>query len=68
MEQRGLEVKGQIEELIYQNEANGYTIAVFTTEEEKVITIVRIFAFYIMRRLFKTNRENGSTSRIWRAI
>ncbi|MBR3696754.1 MAG: hypothetical protein IKM97_00540 [Clostridia bacterium] len=63
-----MEVKGQIEEIIYQNEANGYTIAVFTTEEEKVITIVRIFAFYYMWRLPKISRKNGSTSGIWRAI
>ena len=41
-----LEIKGQIEEFIYQNEANSYTIAVFSTENEDVITIVRVFAFY----------------------
>ena len=41
-----LEIKGQIEEFIYQNEANSYTIAIFSTEDDEVITIVRIFAFY----------------------
>ena len=68
MEQIILEIKGQIEEFIYQNEANSYTIAVFSTEENEVITIVGHLPFISVRRLFKTYRKNGSTSRIWRTI
>ena len=29
-----MEIKGQITEIIYQNEINGYTVAEFETEEE----------------------------------
>ena len=63
-----MEIKGQIEEFIYQNEANSYTIAVFSTEEEEVLTIVGYLPFISVRRLSKINWQNGSTSRIWRAI
>ena len=38
--EKKLELKGQIEEFIYQNEANSYTIAVFQTPEQDLITIV----------------------------
>ena len=40
-----MELKGQVEEFIYQNESNSYTIAVFTTEDEEVITIVGYLPF-----------------------
>ena len=40
-----MEIKGQIEEIIYQNEANSYTIAVFSTEEQDVITVVGYLPF-----------------------
>ena len=66
--EKKLEIKGQIEEFIYQNEANSYTIAVFETEEQEIITVVGYLPFIAERRLFKINRQNGSTSRIWRTI
>lgn len=41
-----MELKGQIEEFIYQNDANNYTIAVFKAEKlEDVITIVGYLPF-----------------------
>ena len=40
-----MELKGQIEEFIYQNESNSYTIAVFSTEEQEVITVVGYLPF-----------------------
>ena len=66
--EKKLEIRGQIEEFIYQNEANSYTIAVFETEEQEIITVVGYLPFIAERRLLKINRQNGSTSRIWRTI
>ena len=40
-----MELRGQIEEFIYQNESNSYTIAVFSTEEQEVITVVGYLPF-----------------------
>ncbi len=40
-----MKLKGQIEEFIYQNEANSYTIAVFQTQEQDLITIVGYLPF-----------------------
>lgn len=40
-----MEIKGTVEEIIYQNEVNSYTISIFQTEEE-VITAVRLFTIY----------------------
>lgn len=40
-----MELEGQIDEIIYQNESNSYTIATFITEEE-VYTVVRISSVY----------------------
>jgi len=40
-----LELKGQIEEFIYQNESNSYSIAVFITEDEEVVTVVGYLPF-----------------------
>ena len=34
-----MEIKGEVKDIIYQNEVNSYTIAVFDTEEEET-TIV----------------------------
>lgn len=51
-----MELKGQIEEFIYQNEANSYSIAVFTTEKQEVITVVGYLPFISPRRYFKTSR------------
>lgn len=39
-----MEIQGHIDEIIYQNEVNGYTIASFETEEE-IITIVGYLPF-----------------------
>ena len=41
-----MELRGQIEEIIYQNESNSYTIAVFSTEEEQtILTVVGYLPF-----------------------
>lgn len=40
-----MELRGQVQEIIYQNDSNSYTIAVFETEEN-IVTIVRIFTIY----------------------
>lgn len=63
-----MELKGQIEEFIYQNETNSYTIAVFQTNEQEILTVVGFLPFITVRRLPKINWKNGSTSRIRRAI
>ncbi len=47
-----MELTGQIEEIIYQNEMNSYTIAVFATEDE-TLTIVGYLPFINVRRLFE---------------
>ena len=60
-----MEIKGQIEEFIYQNEANSYTIAVFSTDENEVLTIVGHLPFISVRRLSKAYWENGNSSGIW---
>ncbi len=51
-----LELTGQIEEIIYQNEMNSYTIAIFSTEDE-TLTIVGYLPFINVRRYFKDNRK-----------
>mgnify|MGYP003302504456 CR=1 FL=1 len=63
-----MELKGQIEEFIYQNEANSYTIAVFQTEEQEILTVVGFLPFIAVRRLLEIDRKDGSSSRIWRTI
>lgn len=40
------ELEGQIAEIIFRNETNGYTVCIFDTEKLGSITIVRIFTFY----------------------
>ena len=40
-----MELKGQIEDFIYQNESNSYTIAVMQTEDLEVVTIVGYLPF-----------------------
>ena len=41
-----MELRGHLEEFIYQNESNSYTIAVFSTEEEQeIITVVGYLPF-----------------------
>lgn len=39
-----MELKGQVEDIIYQNETNSYTIAEFSTEEN-LLTIVGYLPF-----------------------
>ena len=40
-----MEIKGTIEEFIYQNEANSYSIAVFETDNQDIITVVGYLPF-----------------------
>lgn len=40
-----MELEGQIEEFIYQNKNNDYTIAVFATNENEIITVVGYLPF-----------------------
>ena len=40
-----MELKGQLEDIIYQNESNSYTIAVMQTEDLEVVTIVGYLPF-----------------------
>ena len=51
-----MELKGYIEEIIYQNEVNGYTICSIQTEDE-LITAVRVSSFYKPRRYAKDGPE-----------
>ena len=62
-----MELKGQVEEIIYQNEVNSYTIAVLSLQED-LVTIVGYLPFVNVRRLFESYRQNGCSSRIWRTI
>lgn len=63
-----MEIKGQIEEFIYQNETNSYTIAVFLTEEDEVLTVVGYLPFIGVGDCLKLTRKNGCSPRLWRAI
>ena len=54
-EEVSLELKGQVEEIIYQNEVNSYTIAVLSLQED-LITIVGYLPFVNVRRLSKSYR------------
>lgn len=49
-----MEIKGQIEEFIYQNEVNSYTIAVLQTTDDEILTVVGFLPFIAVRRLLKT--------------
>lgn len=40
-----MEIEGQIEEFIYQNETNNYSIAVFMTKDDEVVTVVGYLPF-----------------------
>jgi hypothetical protein len=60
-----MELEGQIEEFIYKNESNDYSIAVFITNDDEIITVVGYLPFIGVRRLLKIIRKNGNTSRIW---
>jgi exodeoxyribonuclease V alpha subunit len=64
-----LEIKGQLNEIIYQNEINSYTIAIFETEEEE-ITIVGYLPFINIKDSLKligkfvTHQEYGRQFKI----
>ncbi len=62
-----MEIKGTVEEIIYQNEVNSYTICTFQTDEE-LITTVRISSIYYNRRYFKFNWKIRKSPRIWQTI
>ena len=51
-----MEIKGQISEIIYQNEVNSYTIAEFETEDE-LTTIVGYLPFINNRDSLKLTRK-----------
>jgi len=63
-----MEIKGQVEEFIYQNEANGYCIGVFSLEDGEALTIVGYLPFISVRRYIKIKWQDGNTSGIWRTI
>ena len=42
-----MEIIGTIEEFIYQNETNSYTIAVFLTEDQDLVTVVGYLPFIV---------------------
>jgi len=44
-----MELQGQIEEFIYQNDTNSYTIAVFMTGDEEIVTVVGYLPFVAVR-------------------
>ncbi len=50
-----MEIKGQIEEFIYQNESNSYSIAVFSLEDGEVITVVGYLPFIAVGDTLKLN-------------
>lgn len=50
------ELEGQIAEIIFRNETNGYTVCIFDLGKAGSITAVRIFAIYRKRRHFKDSR------------
>ena len=50
-----MEIRGQIEEFIYQNESNSYTIAVFSLEDGEVITVVGYLPFISVGDTLKLN-------------
>lgn len=59
-----MEVIGEVSEIIYKNEMNGYTIAVLQKEGEEV-TIVGYLPFVNQGDYLKVIREKGRTSRLW---
>jgi len=59
-----LELKGSIEDIIYQNEANGYTICEMQTEEER-ITAVGYLPFINQGDTLKMIRKIRCSPRVW---
>ena len=62
-----MEIEGQIEEIIYQNEVNGYTVAEILTDGD-TLTVVGFLPFINKGDSLKLIRKNGNTSRIWRTV
>lgn len=60
-----MELEGQIQEFIYQNDTNNYTIAVMLTSENEVVTVVGYLPFITERRLSKGIWKDGCSPRIW---
>lgn len=51
-----MELEGTIVEIIYSNEVNGYTVAIFETEKE-VLTIVGYLPFIQKEDMLKITRS-----------
>lgn len=63
-----MEIKGQIEDFIFQNEVNSYSIAVLDVGDIDPLTVVRISSVCRSGRYGQATRQDGSTSGLWRAI
>lgn len=65
-----MEIEGQIEEFIYQNDSNNYTIAVFLTKDNEIITVVGYLPFISVGDCLKlhgkmvTHQEYGEQFKI----
>lgn len=60
-----VELEGQIEDFIYQNESNSYSIAVFQPKYQiDPLTIVGYLPFIAVRRYNKDYGKNGCSPRI----
>jgi len=44
-----MELEGQIEEFIYQNDTNNYSIAIFMTNDNELMTVVGYLPFISVR-------------------
>ena len=62
-----MELKGCIEDIIYQNEENGYTICEMIIDDER-ITAVGYLPFINKGDTLKIIRKICYTSRIWKTI
>lgn len=62
-----LEIEGQISEIIYQNEVNGYMVAEFETKEETTV-IVGYLPFINNGDSLKATRKIHNSSRLWKTI
>ena len=65
-----MELKGQIEEIIYQNEINSYTIAVLASDNNEIHTVVGYLPFITagdslkLEGRFVTHQEYGEQFKI----
>ncbi len=60
-----MELKGQVEDFIFQNESNSYSIAVLDIGELDPLTVVGYLPFVAVRRHHQSPRKNGGTPRLW---